>query len=44
MQNVTSEMPPDHIIAFLSTLVEDGNYYKDGFLYSFEEDLLTFNE
>jgi hypothetical protein len=41
---VNSENPPDHIINFLVTLVDDGNYFKSGFLYKFEKNFLEFNE
>lgn len=41
---VNSEKPHDHIINFLVKLVDDGNYFKSGFLYNFEKKIFEFNE
>jgi hypothetical protein len=44
VQNIVkSGMPPSHILKFLAVLIEDGNYFRDGFLFDCEIEKLDFN-
>ncbi|CAE7450676.1 unnamed protein product, partial [Symbiodinium microadriaticum] len=36
----TLETPAPPVLSFLSSLISDGNFFRDGYLYSFEKQKL----